>query len=240
MKTEFQLYACLLVLNLSCLGCPASTANVTVTRILSGNTVVTSEDTIVHIVGENQRNEVFVFTCAEPAAFDLATTLLLSNRVVVAYRGRQENGVTFGTIDVNGKSYLKELESRGLIKTRSPEAFAQKVVQIIEVPARWLRKPVTATARQPSILGEFFRGLADNLESQMLAGQTEFERDTNASLGDAVREYRRMADVYDTPWEAFGAEDMRNLWKSLDRLEQGVEEMHERNASEILRQLKLD
>lgn len=229
-----------LVMVAACLMCMGFTRGVTVTRILSGNTVVTSDNTIIHIVGENGKNQPFVFTCVEPDAFDFATSVLQSNEVTIAYRGRHENGVAFAAVLINGKSYVAQLEARGLIKTRSPDAFADKVAKTIRAPSRWLHKPQRSSKQPPTILGEFFRGLADNLESQKLAGRTQFERDTNASLNDAVREYRKMGDVYDTPWQDFGSGEMRDLWKSANRLEQIPEEMNERNTQEVLQQLGLD
>ena len=106
------------------------TVQIKVTRVVSGNTIVTSDDDFVHIVGEDGNMQPYVFSCLEPEATQYAESILFSNRVTMAYRGRHETGVKFGVILVDGLSYPEMLEKKRLVTIKSPEAFSDNICPI--------------------------------------------------------------------------------------------------------------
>ena len=209
------------------------TVQIKVTRVVSGNTIVTSDDDFVHIVGEDGNMQPYVFSCLEPEATQYAETILFSNRVTMAYRGRHETGVKFGVILVDGLSYPEMLEKRRLVTIKSPEAFSDKVTKTIYAPSSWMPAPRPTTAtRRPSVLGEFYRGMAKYMESLQFSGSSQMERNYNSYVRGLASEYRKVATVADKPSNQFTAKDARSLWDSAERVNKSTQRMEEQTIRE--------
>ena len=205
---------------------------ITVTRIVSGNTVVTSDDEFVHIVGENINLQPYIFTCKEPEATDFARSNLLNKTVSFAYRGRHETGVQLGVVLVDGKQYPDLLQQSGLLEFKSPDAFAERVANSIRAPSHWMRTTRVYKTRRPTILGEFYRGMADYMSSLKFSGSSDLERDYNSSADKIASEFRKVANVADKPWNEFTAKDARSLWDSAIKVNQTTDDMQERVTEE--------
>ena len=209
----------------------AFTVQIRVIRVVSGNTLVTSDDEYIHIVGENSNMLPYIFSCKEPEATEFAESLLLSNRVTMAYRGRHETGVKFGNILVNGRPYPNLLDQKGLIILKSPEAFAEKVAKVWAAPPSIVRKRTNPT-RHRTILGEFYRGMGDYMESLQLSSKSPLAKDYNSYVRGLATEYRKVATIADKPSSQFRSSDARALRDSANRVNQSTEQMQERTIRE--------